>query len=920
MLAIEHELPPLAGAATRVLIASEFVMGVLERQARALLDRIAEAEPLASESVEARIEILGLTEAEAMASLRRFRNVEMARIAWRDIAGEAELEASLNDLSELAIGLLRNAVEFAMRALERRFGRPERRGGEPAPLLTLAMGKLGGGELNFSSDIDLVFLYPDDAVLGGHTGAELQPYYTRVAQLVIKLLDQATPDGFAYRIDTRLRPFGASGPLVLGLSAFETYLVSNGRDWERYAYQKARLVSGRAYKKEVFDEILTPFVYRGYVDYGVFESLRQMKALIRQQVAQRDMADNIKLGSGGIREVEFIVQAFQLVRGGRDASLRQQSLLPVLPRLGEERQLEEPEVAALRSAYRFLRRVENRLQALDDRQTHELPSDPETRARLCVAMDTAEWAGLTRDLGGHRAVVEQAFDKVVYLAAGETPASVEPDLFQSIWEMGLLDPDPSAQLPQFDAESVRLLVELRTGALYQRMDEVSRTRLAAVMVRTLRLLAEDKGRAVLVERVLPIYQSICRRSAYLALLDQNPAALERLLVIARRSGNLSRLLAAQPILLDELLDPRIFDTPPTRIEFRELLRSQLARAKDKDLEASLDALRQFQGAAIFRIAVADTLGQLPLMHVSDRLTDTAELVVQFALDLARAELSAKHGRPMCGEGGERREAGFAIIAYGKLAGLELGYGSDLDLVFVHDSRGAAQCTDGRATLDNAVFFARLAQRVIHYLSIQTVAGRLYEVDTRLRPSGRSGQLVVSMDNFRKYQFEEAWVWEHQALLRSRAIAGSKVVCDEFERQRREILVSAVDRENLKSEVVNMRARMRKELSKSGASEFDIKQDRGGLADIEFLVDYLVLANLPQFPDLAEFPDNIRQLEALERAGILAAETAARLKDVYLSLRERTHDLALDNAGRAIDAAEFGEQRQFVSATWDSIFG
>lgn len=917
---IEIALPEsVAASAGNVLLVSDFVLSLLERRPDALAARVADGESLSAPGIAGALSLDGLSEPAAMAALRRFRNLEMARIAWRDLAGCAALEQSLSDLSTLAVGLVGAATRYAADALEPRYGRPVSASGGDAPLLVLAMGKLGGAELNFSSDIDLVFLYPDDAVLGDLEHAELAPYYLRVAQLVIKLLDQTTPDGFVYRLDTRLRPFGASGPLVIGLSAFESYLVSHGRDWERYAYQKARLITGDAYENELFDEILFPYVYRGYVDYGVFEALRQMKGLIEREVARRDMADNIKLGPGGIREVEFIVQAFQLVRGGRDRSLRGQSLMPILPRLVEERQLSSAEVAGLKAAYRFLRCLENRLQAMDDRQTHTLPAGAEPRARLAYAMQLPDWPTLLESLALHRASVEAAFDKVVYEPRTEQSEASRTKALRAAWEQGLPAEEAVTQLPQFDAESVELLRALRTGALYERMDEQSRLRLAAVIVRTLPLLADRSDQAAVLRRLLPIYQAICRRSAYLALLDEHPAALERLIVLVRRSARLSRDLAEHPVLLDELLDPRIFDAPPRRDEARSFLERQLAQALDRDTEAALNALRESHAAAVFRIAVADTFGQLPLMSVSDRLTDTAELTVRFALELARRELVGRHGRPICGDGPTPKEAGFAVIAYGKLAGLELGYGSDLDLVFLHDSRGAVQQTDGEKPLDNGVFFVRLAQRLIHFLSIQTSAGKLYEVDTRLRPSGNSGLLVQSLDNFKRYQRQDAWVWEHQALLRSRAIAGTREVCAGFEAARREILATAVDRDKLQTEVVNMRKRMRQELSKSGPEQFDLKQDRGGLADIEFIVDYLVLANLPDVPDLADFPDKVRQLEALERAGLLTAQTAAKLKHAYLALRQRGHDLALDAGGRVIADAELSRVRRDVRETWEQVF-
>jgi [glutamine synthetase] adenylyltransferase / [glutamine synthetase]-adenylyl-L-tyrosine phosphorylase len=910
-------LPPaLAEQAMRVTVVSDFVLGVLLRHPQALAARLVDPAPLDAARIDAELPLTGCPESEAMRILRRTREVEMARIAWRDIAGVAELDATLAEVSLLAERLIEAAAAYAASLLEPRFGRPLDSEGHDLPLLVLGMGKLGGRELNFSSDVDLVFLYPDAAAEGG-LGLRVEPetYYVRIAQLLIRLLDQRTADGFVYRVDVRLRPFGASGPLVVSLGAFESYLVGHGRDWERYAYVKARLLTGRQFTRDVFDLVLTPFVYRRYLDYGVFDALRQMKRLIVQEVARKDMVENIKLGPGGIREIEFIAQAFQIVRGGRRPELRERALLRVMPLLAGDRQLPQSTVTALVDAYRFLRVVENRLQALADQQTHTLPGDAEERGRLAYALGEPSWDALHERLRRVRGAVEAEFEQVAWEAEGASGRA--HDATAAAWEAGdvvaLLAGTPLAG----KEASIALLTELRHGALYQRMDEVGRQRLAAVMRRTVELIGAQAAPARCLERVLPVFRAVCRRSAYLALLHENPAALERLLKLVAESAWLARQLAEQPMLLDELLDERLFDTPPTREELSAMLERATQGAAQVDPEAALEAIRVFQRTAMFRIAIADRLGSLPIMKVSDRLTDTAELVLEYSLRVARGELVAKFGTPRCGP--PPREAGFAIIGYGKLGGLELGYGSDLDLVFLHDSSGERQETDGSPPLDNERFFGRLVQRLIHVLSIQTSSGRLYEVDTRLRPSGRAGLLVTSVEGFRRYQIEEAWAWEHQALLRSRALAGAPAVCDAFEQTRREVLVAHVDRSKLKAEVAKMRRRMRNELSQAKDGEFDLKQDAGGIADIEFLIDYWVLEHSAEFPELVEFPDNVRQLEALERVGLVVGERCGRLKDAYLTLRQRAHEVALDERGRVVAAGEFGAIRSFVTGLWNEVF-
>lgn len=916
----------VAATVVRVCVASDFVLDVLKRDPDMLVERLADRAPLSYETLAARFRPTAPAdgEAAALASLRKLRRVETARIAWRDLAGWADLETCLLELSQLADFAIEAATRYATAAIAPRFAAPRDRRGETLPLIVLAMGKLGGRELNFSSDVDLVFVHPDVDVDGNQDLydehlASAQAYFARLAQLVINLLDRKTADGFAFRVDTRLRPFGASGPLVVSIGALESYLIQHGRGWERYAYVKARLVTGAAYEQELAGSVLTPFVYRRYLDYGVFDSLREMKRLIAREVARRDLAENIKLGPGGIREIEFIVQAFQLVRGGRNPRLRERSLLTALPRLVGERLLPEATVRRLIDAYRFLRVLENRLQAIRDAQTHDLPDDPETRARLAFAMGESGWESLSTRIETERHAVESLFERIAWEAVGgvEHDAPRGPS---AAWEAGAVADVLAGTALAGNAAVETLLAELRRSNLYQRMDDTSRQRLAAVVVRTVELAGSLAEPAKAIERVLPVYRAIGRRSAYLALLNENPAALERLLSIAAQSAWLARQTADYPLLLDELLDTRLFEQPPTRAELEQLLAQTLEHVDRADLERVLDAIRVFQRTATFRVAVADRLGALPVMKVSDRLTDIAELVLGFALDTASRELTAKHGRPMRGDPPEVGEAGFAVIGYGKLGGLELGYSSDLDMVFLHDSAGAVHETDREPAVDNEQYFARLAQRLIYFLTIQTSTGKLYEVDTRLRPSGRAGHIVSTLTAFEHYQRNEAWVWEHQALLRSRALAGSASVRAGFERIRRDTLVAHVDRARLKDEVATMRARMRAELSRGGSGTFDLKQGPGGIADIEFLVDYWVLAHADRHPELVEFPDNVRQLEALARTGVVPAERCERLKDAYLALRARTHELALDEAERIVAAGELADLRDWVVERWTETFG
>jgi [glutamine synthetase] adenylyltransferase / [glutamine synthetase]-adenylyl-L-tyrosine phosphorylase len=565
----------IGSSLARVTLVSDFVLSVLERDPEALYTRLGDETTLTAESVLERVALNGLDEAPAMRRLRRVRHVELARIAWRDLAGFADLETQFAELSALADGMIVAALDWAAAALEARHPAP-RIGAEPLPLLVIGMGKLGGRELNFSSDIDLVLLYPQCDGDDGEEGSD-ESYFRRLAQELIRLLDRVTEDGFVFRVDTRLRPFGASGPLVVSLPAFESYLVRHGRDWERYAYVKARLITGENYRQELFDEILSPYVYRRYLDFGVFDALRQMKQLISQEVARKDLKDNVKLGPGGIREVEFIAQAFQLVRGGRNPRLRETSLLATLPLLGEDRQLGERAVAVLRESYRYLRTLEHRIQAMDDRQTHDLPRDPEQRARLAYALDEPDFDALLATLAAHRRSIEAEFEHVAWDARAGDEADDDTRAIRDAWESRTIGEYVSGL--EFDgaAEAAGLLAEFRGGALYQRMDEAGRQRLGAVIARVVPLLARRDAALVILRRLMPVLQAICRRSAYLALLNENPPALERLLTLVGHSALIARQIAEHPLLLDELLDARVFDTPPTRDELAAMLEQQLGR-------------------------------------------------------------------------------------------------------------------------------------------------------------------------------------------------------------------------------------------------------------------------------------------------------------------------------------------------------
>ena len=859
-----------------------------------------------------------------MAALRRYRRRHLVRIAWRDLAGLASIDTVLGELSALADACIAAACRHATATLGRRHGVPRDAQGRDMPLLVLGMGKLGGGELNFSSDVDLVFAFAEHGETAGPRPLEHEEFFTRVGKRVAQLLGTPTDEGFVYRVDLRLRPFGDSGPVAVSYDAIEDYLQQHGRDWERYAYVKARPVFGAsAGFDELYRDVLRPFVYRRYLDFGVFESLRAMKELIAREVERRELQQNIKLGPGGIREIEFIVQAFQLLRGGSNPRLQTRRLLEALPLLAGQKLLPSGTVGDLQAAYRYLRRVENRLQQWNDEQTHELPDDPRARERLALAMGASDWPALLRELDTHRERVSAHFRRAVFAPdQDERGADGNGRALEHLLDAELDDarrrelvatlgtPAPIADV------LLREFERLRDGAYYRRLDETGRRRLQTLLPGLLRSLVRLPNVEATLGRVLGILERIGGRTVYLALLNENPKARERLLELCSHSKFLADQIAAFPLLLDELLDERLFETTPTRADLELELRARMAATNPGDQEQQVDALREFQRAAMFRIAVADLTGRLPLMKVSDRLTELAELLVQESLDLAWQQITARHGVPMCGASeSQLMPAGMVVVAYGKFGGIELGYGSDLDLVFLHDSQGEVQRTAGPVVVENGVFFLRLVQRLVHLLTVHSAAGRLYEVDTRLRPSGKGGLLVQSIEGFVEYQRAEAWTWEHQALLRSRAVAGPRALQARYEALRVELLRSVVRRHSLREDVRAMRDRMRAELSKSRPGEFDLKQDPGGITDVEFLAQYWSLEWAERYAELVTYSDNIRQLESLASICLVPQPTVDVLTAAYRTYRQRLHHLSLDGLGNVAPAAEFESTRAAVTEVW-----
>ena len=905
-------------AARRVFACSDFVIDALARDERLLPALLQDSAQQLSGALPLGIPEAAADESAFMEELRRWRRAELARIAWRDLAGWASLPGTLRDLSDAADSAIRAAHEFAWRQLTERHGPPSGTDPESQRLIVIAMGKLGGRELNFSSDIDLIFLFDAHGETTGERPTSHEEFFLRLGQRLIRYLDASTMEGRAFRVDMRLRPFGASGPLVASTAAFEDYLERQGRDWERYAWIKARAVTGAGLYDRVFRSTVRPFVYRRYLDFGVFESLRAMKALIEREVSRRDLQDNIKLGPGGIREIEFIVQSLQLIRGGSERRLQSASLLDTLPQLGGARLLPTPVSSELMSAYEFLRRLENRLQMYQDQQTHALPTDALMRGRVALAMDCPDWERLLAALDAHRLRVAAHFASLVQSESGAQPQAAaltswlegeEPRaaLEARLKALGHGDPGVIAQL----------LHDLRGTAWPRRLDETGRRRLFSLLGQILEELAPLPNALEILRRLMRVIEAIGTRSAYFALLLENAIARRRLIELAGYGDFLTAQIAALPLLLDELIDERLYERPPTRAELAAELAARLADVDAGDEEQLVAQLRNFQRAALFRVAVADLCAGLPLMAVSDRLTEIAELIIERTLKISWDFVTAQYGTPMCGQGEERREVRLCAVGYGKLGGMELGYSSDLDVVFLHDSTGPGQETEGTRSVDNQVFFIRFVQRMVHTLTMHSAAGRLYEVDMRLRPSGKGGMLITSVEAFEDYQQKEAWTWEHQALLHARAVCGDPMLRERFNAIRAHVLEKCVRRDTLRDEVQRMRVRMRTELSSARTGEFDLKQDPGGIADIEFLAQYWALAWAEKYPPVAWFADTIRELESVASAALVPQETIDVLTGAYRKYRECSHHRTIAGLPAVLPEGEFAGERAAVSAIWRS---
>ncbi len=1034
-----------------VMSMSEFVSRTLTQYPKecaqlirdgALDDQFFSIDP--SDVVNERI-VAGLPDPELKKRLRVIRRTRMVVIAWRDLTGRADIEEVFVSLSNLAECIVDRTVQVVRETLKPMFGDAMAKDGTQMPLLILGMGKLGGGELNFSSDIDLLACYPyDDDTVGGQRAISHQEYFTKVMQRISNLLSEVTSDSFCYRIDLRLRPFGDAGPLVSSFDALSVYYETQGRTWERYALVKAKLI-GDYHKWGTFGdeliELLRPFVYRRYLDYGAIESLRKLKHMIESEVRRRNLGDNFKLGSGGIREVEFIAQVFELMRGGRIPELAERSLRKTLNNIAKLQLLPEATCNDLDNCYIYLRRLENINQMLADKQTQTLPVSEKDQMRLAIGLNKGSYQELLDELEQVRERVHKEFISVMRDSDDEQEEHDAEDV--ELWESALtaeeLEPvleellkkmrhedspadaaDPAASAHASSAATATSSsasasasatvsanattqaasrasasavagakgdaaasaaaaggsvasasgstgsgthvastsarpsisrdpscpVKLATSTPYRAggnsaaqkntyseayafaegiinlhhalnrlpVGPIGRDTLLRLMPKIIRAVAEYKDAPALFKKVAILIEKVALRTTYLQLLVENDGTRQKVLALLDGNNFAGTLISEHPILLDELIAPRYFKEPPHTEEYIAWLNERLLRIEPDDLEEQMEELRLFKKVMVLRIAMSDQSQSLPLMKISDSLTWLAEAILREISVLAWRQTVEKYGTI---EGRDEQDPGYAIIAYGKLGGLELGYKSDLDMVFIREVTEAN--TNGSNSIPAVMFYQRFVQRFMHLCTTRMNRGTIYELDMRLRPDGDSGLLMSDLESYELYQKNRAWTWEHQALVRARAVAGSPRVIEGFNKVRDEVLRTPRDEVKLADDVYAMRMKMRNFLDQSNDKLFHLKQGHGGMVDIEFIAQYLTLREAPKHPDMVLWSDNVRIFDECARLGILSQEDTDHLKDAYLAIRECYHRLSLADLPRVIAIEDRPAACQWVAEIFDEIF-
>lgn len=923
------------------------------------------------------------------ATLRQFRHLTMLAIAWRDLVYKADIKQSLLAISHLADALINSANAWLYVKACERYGKPtpvrlelinsdpllgldadhagrgsaaisELSGSEAVSsradffgelsnsgpvlddvllekqeLLVIGMGKLGGRELNFSSDIDLIFVYPES----GETDHPRKPidhqtFFTRLAQKLIAALHQTTMDGQVYRVDMRLRPLGDSGPLVVSMPAFESYYLEQGREWERFAMQKARVINADSHAVQQLQSIITPFVYRKYLDFTTIESLRNMKQLISNEVARRNLSNNIKLGKGGIREVEFFVQALQMIHAGKVTECQNKSILASFKGLVEHDFLESDDAQELQESYLFLRTVEHYLQAFDDQQTQQLPNE-----------DTIDHERLLFLLSNNIELVHQHMQRINSYFMALIEESHESDdgdqtlnqLYGDLWSLDLnkdemaalflslltnSDDDPSLVATKLSEQLHEFKLKCTKHIIGQRGQNTLNKLIPLLLSEVLHYDADaERHASELFERIFEILLTIVGRTTYLDLLLENPPVRQRLISLSANSHWVAKQIKAFPLLLDELLNPAYLQPEQADInschdEYTDELRLQLLRVEPDDVEAQMDALRYFKLTQQLRIAAADISGTLPINNVSDKLTALAEVLLAQVIDIAWMQMVNRYGAPI---GHTMQNKGLGVIAYGKMGGIELGYGSDLDIVFVHDI-DLSTMTDGVKSVSCSEFFVKLVQRITHIFTTKTYLNDLYEIDLRLRPSGNSGLLISHIDSFANYQEHDAWTWEHQALVRARYVYGHASLGKQFAGIRKKILTKKRDANELLKEVADMREKMRLHLDKSDTDNADLKQTHGGITDLEFLTQYWVLLHSHEYNELTKWTDNLRILDSLANCHVITDAQNEALQEAYLFIRNQLHKLSLGAFGTKTKVPNLDQHMAIIQQNYKKVLG
>ncbi|MCP5473773.1 MAG: bifunctional [glutamate--ammonia ligase]-adenylyl-L-tyrosine phosphorylase/[glutamate--ammonia-ligase] adenylyltransferase [Rhodanobacteraceae bacterium] len=876
-----------------VLLASDFAVEELRRRPAllALIDgrEAAELQPPAAD------------DPELSARLRQFRRAESLSIIIDDVLGRDSVERTLERTTVLAERCIEVAFAAARAELVARHGEPRDEDGVVQSLIVYGLGKLGSRELNFSSDIDLIAAFPRAGETDGRRALDNEDFFARLVQRASTLLGETTAEGFGYRVDWRLRPFGTAGRLTLSFDAMEDYYQREGREWERFALLRARPVAGDLAAGRELLERLRPFVWRRYFDYAALEGLRELKAMVDAEVRRREREHDLKLGPGGIREIEFRVQLESIIRGGRDPSLRTGNTLELLTLLAERGVIAADEALALAEAYCYLRRLENRVQMYRDEQTHVLPEDPDVRERYALALNYTSFAALMNDLDYHRTLVSAAFERCLPLASTgpALPAGHAGDV--QLWRRFSASAEQNGDRPALpDSPDARALHRLAETPAVRAMSARGRARLDRIVPLVLAACRDGQCSESALEHWVNLLAAVAGRTSYLALLAERPALISRVHRLLVASPWLACALAQSPILLDDLLDQRLATGIPGKVEFAARLEQELAAVDPGDTEHELERVRQFQQSARLELALAFLDGRSDAARTASGLADIADLVIDRLLRFALRDLAAQHGVLP----GLNPELGLAVIGYGSLGGRELNFSSDLDLVFVYDEVLQNAESGGARALDGQRYLARAAQRLLHLLTVQTAFGPLYEIDARLRPNGSKGLLVTPLSAYARYQESEAWLWEHQALVRARFVAGDAALGAEFEALRTRTLLRQRDPVAVAQEVSQMRERWREALDRSNSERFDLKQGHGGLVDIEFIAQQQLLAEGHRAQGQESPPTETAALLGwLTGHGLLDTERATAMAEAHRRLLDRGLRCALALESRIVPSAE-----------------